>query len=346
MTPRDERPTPAIRLWHGDRQRFGIGGRPAHACNVLGRVRPLPEAREGGRPCALFWRWEGGQLQPLSLGPDQRRLAAPGDFNLELDWDAFPEGLDRTLEFVLQRPGAPDVVRAVRLILEPPAAVPPAAAGVWNWGDGVAAALAQPAFGIADGRWHFEPGAARPIEFGYDRLLLIGDRSWRDYEVRTTLRLHGYNAGAFEWPSVHPAAGLVLHWPGHTHHPFRHDTVPLPRQPRSGVLPVGALAWYAWRPEHGFAPELWPNLRTLHADTSFPAWRWGRAMHLRAQAIGSTEPARYRLKIWPRGTAEPDGWNLSAPGAPDGPRTGCLGLVAHHLAAEFGPVTVCPLSSC
>jgi hypothetical protein len=45
----------------------------------------------------------------------------------------------------------------------------------------------QDAGQYVDGRWVLAPQGLRTGQVGYDRIFLVGNRTWRDYEVRTTV---------------------------------------------------------------------------------------------------------------------------------------------------------------
>jgi hypothetical protein len=49
-----------------------------------------------------------------------------------------------------------------------------------------------------------------------------------------------------------------------------------------------------------------------------------------------------RLKVWRLDEPEPEAWDLSRQEPLSAPQAGCLVLVAHHVDASFGPVTVTP----
>jgi hypothetical protein len=50
--------------------------------------------------------------------------------------------------------------------------------------------------------------------------------------------------------------------------------------------------------------------------------------------------AFYRFKVWPANESEPVAWEIENRGQKDEPRFGSVVLVAHHVDARFGPVTV------
>ena len=77
---------PTIAVWYGDTQKCCAKGQPQRYFNLLGRVSPGEEIVTFG--CTV----NGGPLHDLCLGPDQRRLVQPGDFNAEIELQEFDEG--------------------------------------------------------------------------------------------------------------------------------------------------------------------------------------------------------------------------------------------------------------
>src|SRR4051794_26157779 len=71
---------PVIEVWYGSPQAFGQAGISQRWVNVLGNA-----ADAQSKIVRLDYRLNGGPAVELSLGPDERRLAHAGDFNVEID---------------------------------------------------------------------------------------------------------------------------------------------------------------------------------------------------------------------------------------------------------------------
>jgi hypothetical protein len=56
-----------------------------------------------------------------------------------------------------------------------------------------------------------------------------------------------------------------------------------------------------------------------------------------------TGESQYCMKVWKAGETEPPVWDIAATGHPAALREGSCMLVAHHVAASFGKVTVTSL---
>jgi len=192
---------------------------------------------------------------------------------------------------------------------------------------------------ITDGEWRYENGGVRPLTTGFDRLLVLGDAGWRDYDVRVPFTLHSSDQS-----KDNAGVGVALGWQGHTAW----------GQPRVGH-PTGGLCMYArgqmepapFKLQIGYSPG--PTDDTLVAVQDPPqalAVGVAHVMRFRQErvAAGTT---RYSCKVWRDDAAEPAGWTLVAD-IPDWPgesdqHPGSSVLVAHNVDATFGNVTITPL---
>lgn len=77
-----------IALWYGAQQKFGQRGTPQRWVNILGSTGALADITR------LSYRLNNGPEQALARGPDQRRLAAEGDFNVEIPALALSRAAD------------------------------------------------------------------------------------------------------------------------------------------------------------------------------------------------------------------------------------------------------------
>jgi hypothetical protein len=219
---------PVIDIWYGKRQRFGYQGHPQRFANILGRARGNTPMR------SLTYRLNGGATQPLSVGPDLRRLAGKGDFNIDLPINHLTIGEN------IIRITATDVdggQSEVEVMLDY-AAQPCPRPYTIDWGK---LARIDDAAQVVDGLWRITPNGVSPDEIGYDRLLAIGDMSWQDYQVTVPITIHGMNASAFNRPSRHSGVGIVMRWQGHTDQGGDEWGN---GQPFHGPEGYGAIGWY------------------------------------------------------------------------------------------------------
>lgn len=319
---------PIIDLWYGPKQRFGQNGQAQRWVNILGRISEPAQVKH------LRYTLNGGEPQPLSIGPDKRRLAAVGDFNIDLAVTDLRLGLNQ-IEVKAELDDEQVAVETVELDY---AAAHCSLPLTIDWGQ---VESIQDVAHIVDGQWSLLDGGISPEEIGYDRLVAIGDMAWRDYEVTVPITIHGINAGCYGRPSVHAGVGIVMRWQGHSE--WEPDEW-ASGQPYFGPSPYGAIGWYCVFHDVGpilnfFDPhfkrpvELSRKL-TLHRPYIFK---------VQVKTV-STEASQYRLKVWPQDVAEPAQWDLTTdmPHA-DSHTEGAILLGAHHTACLFGNVTVNPL---
>jgi hypothetical protein len=323
---------PDIQITYGEAQQFGASaGRradPQGRINILGRVTSTAPI------VSLSYTLNGGPPQPLRIGPDNRRLGAPGDFNVDI-------GLPKLL------PGRNDIVITAvdgfggsaqrQLAVEHPGGVADWQPGsyLFDWGTAERVEnLAQ----IVDGHWIIDGDTVRPTTFDYDRLLAVGDVSWRDYTVTVPITYFDIDLEGYLPPSDGPGVGVLVRWRGH----FDND---LSRGPVDGWSHFGALGWYRWRRDIGPSAtgiqllshggrEIGSNFRRLEAGTTY-------VFKIMVESSPDpAAPATYKFKVWPAAEPEPEAWDFEARGHQNEPDSGSLLLVAHHVNARFGPVHV------
>ncbi|RIK42591.1 MAG: hypothetical protein DCC55_08395 [Chloroflexi bacterium] len=320
---------PVIDVWYGSTQSFGHIGNPAKVVGVLGKIT------SSNAVSSVVFSLNGGAPQPLSLGPNTRRLGAAGDFNAEISTTLLISGSN---QIVIT---ATDVLtnQAVQTVT-----VNYVAGRTWpasyeaDWGT---ATNIQQLADVVDGKWALQGANLRPVELGYDRLVAIGDVSWKDYEVVVPLVIHGIDEEGFKSPSNGPGVGVLLRWQGHYNEAGE--------QPNNGWQQLGALGWFRWKRSSG---EISSGLQmvgtgggelTANANKQ-PEFGVPYLMKMSVQAIASNR-SYYRFKVWKASDPEPFGWDMETPGRSSEPPTGSLLLVAHHVDASFGKVTVTPLSA-
>lgn len=165
-----------------------------------------------------------------------------------------------------------------------------------------------------DGLWRLEGGGLRTGQIGYDRVFLIGERNWRDYDVRTSITLH---AVASETTPVSGGAGVgvILRFAGHVTGGPRHFPS---GQPKWGFQPFGALGFLRWKkgdaqsqPQMQFYPGGSNQAKNFGEFPTRPGETYGlrfRCETLRDDAEGRGV-TRYSFKIWKSANAEPEAWS-------------------------------------
>jgi hypothetical protein len=165
----------------------------------------------------------------------------------------------------------------------------------------------------------------------------IGDTEWRDYEVTVPITVAAIDPAGFNAISTAPGVGVRLRWTGHTDQPYSYR-----KQPLFGWLPVGASGWY----DFGRGTfKLYLNCR-LTGEKAIGEIRLGSTWYfkLRMETLPSGHP-RCSFRFWPAGRNEPAEWLLDGVGDLSDPPAGSIVLVAHHVDARFGNLTVVPVGS-
>jgi len=321
-------PGPVIAIWYGSDQLFGDIGNPQQWVNVLGNVSD-PEG-----VASLSYSLNGGPESPLSIGLDTRRLASEGDFNVEIAYTDLISGSNQIVITATDELDNTTVETVTVQYVDGNFWPLPYSIG---WGSVITIPHAAQ---VVDGLWALETDGIRPAIWGYDRIIAIGDVdvSWHDYEVTVPITIHDYDEAGFNWPSVAPGFGMVMRWKGHTNSPVTCS------QPHCGWLPSGATTWYGWD-NHDPRLNLQGNNVLLDTDPSFELdFETCYNFKMRVETVPGVG-GFYRAKVWEDGQTEPSVWNLEGQEDLGDPQEGSLLLVAHHVDATFGDVTVVPVVS-
>ncbi len=321
---------PQITFWYGDQQSFGQWGNPQPWINVLGNVT------SGAGINTITYTLNGGTPQPLTLGPDTRRLAETGDFIIELAVTDLHAGANQVMVTATDqqhlRTTATMTVHYTKGTVWP---LPYTA----DWG---AAATIHAVAPVSDGQWSKQGATIRPLVLAYDRMIGIGDLSWQSYEVVVPVTIHGIDEAGYAYPSSGPGVGILLRWQGH----YQETT----EQPRTGWRNLGALGWFRWGLDglgNPLAHGQMLGYDGVQITTNYqliPAFELPYLMRMQVEAVANTGDW-YRFKVWPAAQAEPTAWQMMGQGFVGEPERGSLLLVAHEADASFGTVEICPLQT-
>ena len=325
-----ERPTrasSAIALWYGAQQKFGHLGTPQRWLNILGSVGPNSSI------VRLGYRLDDGPEMPLNIGPDDRRLAGTGDFNIEIPVKPFIERLaDAQFEHKveIQAYDQSNSMRAgtVQFAFDP--------RPQWRLPyrvDWRKVQRIQDVVQVVDGKWGIEAGGLRTLEVGYDRAVAMGDTRWGDVEMIAEVTLHAVDERGYEPPSNGPGFGFLTRWQGYV--------VAGNRQPNIGVWPSGTLVMYRWQrdwqqPRLGMFGNgsvvlaLDETGQTFELDTTY-------IVALRLMTLDDGRSA-CGLKVWQRDADEPDFWFMFIDLEDTAPKTGAILFIAHHTDVTLGQI--------
>ena len=310
---------PTVTFLYGHRQEFGQKGLPQDWVNVLGNVTD-PDGVG-----SFAYSLNGGSQIPLSRGPDTRRLAGAGDFNIDLPLSSLNFAPDSNIVLLTARDNLSNVT-VERVVVRVHGVTWPLPATVaWDsYSDVLAAAQ------VVDGSWYLDGGGLRTEQIGYDRLVAIGDRTWTDYEVLVPITIHSVDPGGYTPTSGCPVVGIFFRWTGHTDNPVSGW------QPKSGWNPCGLLGMYAYNtPANGGERlEFWQHA----TDGSGKTIPLGVTHMFRMSVETRPQGVVYGLKVWDQSSPEPGAWDLTYTLNPSVATHGSLMLLAHHVDATFGEV--------
>jgi regulation of enolase protein 1 (concanavalin A-like superfamily) len=316
---------PVIDVWYGLNQRFGHLANSQIWITIPGTVTSSEGIDD------VVYRLNGGVSQPLSLGPDTRRLAEPGDFIIELDRASLPSGLNEVEVIATDLSGG---AASVTVNLEHTKGKTGPLPMTIGWA-GVSDLLevVEP----MEGRWAVSGSTVGPTQFEYDRLLALGDINWTNYEISVPVTMNEIDpvGTGFQFPSNGPVLGFGIRWLGHQGS----------LQPRRDWWPSGAFAWYKIHP-NGFQQfELIGN-QSKYIDRAPGSYRFteGQTFIYKARVeTGANGRSTYRFKAWNSAATEPVDWLLEITTDASDPTHGSILLIAHEIDASFGTVTLEPL---
>jgi len=326
---------PRITIWHGKTQRVGHLGVAQNDFNVLGHVSD-PDAIVG-----LTYEINDHFEVPLSFR-SYRRLVVDGDFNADVPLGRLTPGRNKIVIRATNRQGetALETVTVVREEGRSPLPFRIRWPSVKN---------AQDVGQFVDGRWAVEKGGLRTKQTGYDRIFLIGEKTWKDYEVRTDITLHEVTKETSP-VSGGNGVGIILRFAGHVTGGPRHFPS---GQPKFGYLPLGGIAFLRW--DEG-KPDQPPQRQFFSGDSNKMA-NYGRfpvrlktcyairfACKTLPDAPDGAGVTRYSFKIWPTEDEEPkkcDWQHVQT--SQTALRTGGVVLLAHHVDVTFGSTTITPV---
>lgn len=336
FTTQPDSDPPVITIWHGTSQAVGHLGYQQHDFNVLGNVSDISGIS------SLSYTVNGGSAVALTVGPDGRRLEDVGDFNADIPLTSLQSGINYIDIYATDGSGNPNSTQMTVNYLSGSYPLP-------TYIDWSALGSVQSAVQYVDGLWGMDSGNLRTQQVGYDRIVLIGDTAWQDYEISCPVTIN-----ALEEPgplSGGAGLGFYMRFTGYIVGGFRNfpDV-----QPKWGYQPAGGIGWLRWENGIDQAPyiQFYPG-DSDNANNSagqFPI-TVGSTYNIKMRcetlddAPNGDGITRYSFKIW-QGSNEPANWNFSiVQESQYALRKGGVGLLAHHVDASFGDVTVIRLNN-
>ncbi len=305
---------PTIDLWTEVGEPFGSLGLPQSWINVLGRATD-PEGVS-----SLSYRLNGGDPVDLSVGPDLRRLAFVGDFNIELNTSELDEGTNHVEVTAVDAAGT-SATQSTTITVSTAASWP-----LPYIGEGSLAARVSDVAQVVDGQWIVD-GGLRTEQLGYDRMIAFGDMAWSDYELLVPITVHSFETGPIPAESGTPGIGVTLRWRGHTDNPV------ICPQLHCGWLPSGARTWY----DHG------TNVLSLDDASETLSMAAGETWLWKCRVETTSNGPKYSSRVWRSDGSEPLTWDVTTQLGVDAIAAGAIAISAHHADITIGDLSVSPV---
>jgi hypothetical protein len=302
--------------------------------NVLGRVHSEnPISR-------LTFSVNGGAPRKLRVA-QYRRLVEDGDFNADIPWSIFKVGRNTVLLEAIDIKGR--VGRAVVKVQRYPEGDYPLPTRIrWR-----SVKDPEDVGQYTDGRWQLTAQGLRTAQIGYDRIFLIGNRNWKDYEVTAQATIHALSHwnGPQSWVVRH--VGFCMRWTGHSREDNLSDD-----QPKWGLHPRGGVLFLTIRdglfpPVRQFYPgdsEKFQTFSPFPIELGRPFWMKGRCETLPDDASG-VGVTRYSFKLWNHVESEPANWDFQVvQTSRTALRQGGVALVTHEMDVTIGDLTITSIS--
>jgi hypothetical protein len=315
-----------IIFWYGDHQEFGKPGLAQRWINILGNVQSDHGIRD------LYYTLNGADTVTLSWGQDNHRLANIGDFNIDIHFKAVNTGRNKLCVTVLD---SADQLFSKEMTFDFNEKNSWPLPYTINWSK---IENIQDAVQVVDGHWEITPQGIRTMDPWYDRVLAIGDSSWKNYDVVTSVIFHGYTSPVKGPPNYGVShVALASRWPGHDWDEH---------QPHQKWYPLGATCEFQLK--DNLDSCRWRilgdrNIKTEDTHQHF-AIQLGEWYKLKSRVESVTENmTRYRVKIWSAKDPEPAGWQLTGIEGRDDLPYGSALIIAHNTDVTFGNVMINPV---
>ncbi len=274
---------------------------------------------------------------PGSYG-DGRRLARSGHFNADIPLEVLRPGENVITLTATYRDEAPFILTA-SVQLETGAYPLPALID-WSRVDRV-----QDAGQCVDGNWGIQDDGLRTLHSGYDRVFLIGERNWQDYEIDVGVTVHRVDDETGPYSGGN-GLGILNRFQGHVVGGPRNFP---PNQPKWGYQPFGSITWLRWMNGSAQAPDV--QFYRGDGDGMLDHEPFDAVVnttyHLKARSttLPDTRSGEgctlYQFKVWEQDGEEPDGWHFEETQvSTTALRKGGVVLLAHHVDATFGNVVI------
>ena len=290
---------PSFEVWYGKNQEFGNGGISQPDFNLLGRVVHANGIR------SLTYSVNNGNEVTLNY-TRSRRLDRFGDINADIPVSILnrkknlvvltvKDKMNRTIRDTVW-------VRRAHNHMPLPATI--------HWAK---VKELQDVGQIVDGKWKITKDGLEIEEPGYDRIFIIGDKNWKDYEITVPVKILGIDKN-YQSCDIANTFGVIIRFQGHTiggpwHFPEA--------QPKWGYLPIGALGFLSLK-RSGYAElNIYRSVKhgppTINFGNFYVDYDFEYIIKMSCQTVSNNSAKStatlYSFKIWKQGEPEPEQWD-------------------------------------
>lgn len=326
-----------INVWYGLNQMIGHLGSAQDDFNLIGNINDF------GSVEVLTCQLNGAHPDTLTIGRGHfgnlRRLAADGDFNADIPINRMKLGLNRINLYAYGPLGTFSTVTVLIDRQEGACELP----FFINWN---CISNPQNVGQYIDGKWSLAKNGLRTVRTGYDRIFLIGNRTWQDYEITVPFTINRVvsKTGPVSFAN---GIGLLMRFQGHIVNPPRFPA----SQPKWGYQPFGAIGWLRWEDGSANNPTKQfhrgdnnkiENFGTVRIVIGKTYWMKMCAETLPDDSLGRGV-TKYSWKFWTDKEMEPSQWDWQViQTSHDALRSGGVALLSHHVDVTFGDIAVIP----
>lgn len=327
---------PEVEIWHGLNQKVGHLGTAQDDFNLMGKVMPADSI------VSLTYQLNNGSEIRLNFGegtPGYRRFAELGHFNADIPMAELHPG-ENTVRIIARDRKGRRTNQKVNIDLQSGSYPLPVYID-WN-----KITNPQDVGQYVDGHWEIEPDGLRTMHMGYDRIFLIGEKSWQDYEIKVSFIINQVSETTSH-VSGGNGLGILFRFTGHINGGYRNFTK---MQPKWGYQPFGAITWLRWDLDES---QSLPSKEFYRGDSgitkhygSYPVqlgvkcWMKAKCQTLPDKNDG-TGVSLYSFKIWRDGEKEPDQWDWQETQVSKyANRHGGVALLSHHVDVTFGNIWI------
>ena len=323
-----------LNLWYGDQQQFGRPGLAQRWINILGNTSSVQGIK------SMHYQLNGGPSVELTLGSDLHRLAADGDFNIDINVEDCVDGTNRLVMNVVDSSDH-QLTKEMDFQYSSGNRWPLPYTIKWAEVDDL-----QQVVQVVDGNWRITEDGIHNLDTYYDRVIAFGDSSWQNYEVSTTVVFHHFTPPVKGPPTYNVShAAIASRWPGHDYDDL---------QPHRKWFPLGATSEFRltqnldscrWRIFDGQKPgfdrfyveQPVEKFRRIELNKKY-------GMKHRVETVGQNR-TRYSVKLWPYDQAEPELWDFQGVEEDENLPGGSALLIAHNTSVTFGDVFVSTINN-